>query len=143
MSSCGRRQARSLTIREDLHGMVHLNARLDPATAAPVKAVLEAIVTDALRRARGTHVAGESLAGETSGPGAVVTETTERSAAVESTVGMRGRATVSALIAGMAAPFVWPGLVDVTRYKDTCACNIPGGGTGPRLAHARLHCRAG
>jgi hypothetical protein len=69
------RQARSLTIREDLHGMVHLNARLDPATAAPVKAVLEAIVTDALRRARGTDVAGESNAGDAPGAGAVVTET--------------------------------------------------------------------
>ncbi|GAA1816069.1 HNH endonuclease signature motif containing protein [Agromyces neolithicus] len=47
-------QQRSLTMREDRHGMLHLNARLDPATAAPVKAVLEAIVTDALHRARGT-----------------------------------------------------------------------------------------
>ncbi|MFD4422555.1 DUF222 domain-containing protein [Agromyces sp. NPDC058484] len=51
------RQERSLTIREDRHGMIHLSARLDPATAAPVKAALEAIVTDALHRARGddTH----------------------------------------------------------------------------------------
>jgi hypothetical protein len=36
--------------------------------------------------------------------GAVVTEATGRSAAVGSAVGMRGRATVSALMAGMSAP---------------------------------------
>jgi hypothetical protein len=35
--------------------------------------------------------------------GAVVTETTGRSTAIGSTVGMRGRATVSALMAGMPA----------------------------------------
>ena len=42
--------ARSLTIREDVHGMVHLHARLDPESAAPVKAAIEALVSDALRR---------------------------------------------------------------------------------------------
>jgi hypothetical protein len=44
------RQERSLTMREDGHGMVHLHARLDPETAAPVKAAIEALVTDVLRR---------------------------------------------------------------------------------------------
>lgn len=44
------RQERSLTIREDVHGVVHLNARLDPETAAPVKAAIEALVSDVLRR---------------------------------------------------------------------------------------------
>jgi hypothetical protein len=44
------RQQRSLTMREDGHGMVHLHARLDPETAAPVKAAIEALVTDVLRR---------------------------------------------------------------------------------------------
>ena len=47
--SCGTQ--RSLTIREDVHGMVHLHARLDPESAAPVKAAIEALVSDALRRA--------------------------------------------------------------------------------------------
>ena len=29
------RQERSLTMREDVHGMLHLHARLDPENAAP------------------------------------------------------------------------------------------------------------
>ncbi|BDZ55039.1 HNH endonuclease [Agromyces marinus] len=44
------REQRSLTMREDRHGVVHLNARLDPETAAPIRAAVEAFVTDALRR---------------------------------------------------------------------------------------------
>ncbi|GAA1058247.1 HNH endonuclease [Agromyces luteolus] len=44
------REQRSLTMREDRHGVVHLHARLDPETAAPVKAAVEALVGDALRR---------------------------------------------------------------------------------------------
>ncbi|WP_448006537.1 DUF222 domain-containing protein [Agromyces bauzanensis] len=44
------RTERSLTIREDRNGMVHLHARLDPVTAAPVKAAVEALVSDVLRR---------------------------------------------------------------------------------------------
>ena len=52
--------------------------------------------------------------------GAVVTDTTGRSTAV-STVGMRGRATVSALVAGMPAP--WGSRF--SSSKDTCIRNIP------------------
>jgi len=44
------RMSRSLTMREDGNGMVHLHARLDPETAAPVKAAIEALVSDVLRR---------------------------------------------------------------------------------------------
>ncbi len=44
------RQERSLTMREDVHGMLHLHARLDPENAAPVKAAIEALVSDVLRR---------------------------------------------------------------------------------------------
>ncbi|WP_235934224.1 HNH endonuclease signature motif containing protein, partial [Agromyces humi] len=44
------RMERSLTMREDRHGMVHLHARLDPESAAPVKAAIEALVTDVVRR---------------------------------------------------------------------------------------------
>ncbi|MFC5788952.1 HNH endonuclease [Agromyces tardus] len=44
------RMERSLTMREDGHGMVHLHARLNPESAAPVKAAIEALVSDALRR---------------------------------------------------------------------------------------------
>ncbi|GAA2034028.1 HNH endonuclease signature motif containing protein [Agromyces tropicus] len=44
------REQRSLTMHEDRHGVVHLRARLDPETAAPVKAAVEALVGDALRR---------------------------------------------------------------------------------------------
>ena len=44
------RRERSLTMREDDHGMVHLHARLDPESAAPVKAAIEALVSDILRR---------------------------------------------------------------------------------------------
>ncbi len=41
---------RSVTFREDADGVFHLRARLDPVTAAPVKAALDALVSDALRR---------------------------------------------------------------------------------------------
>lgn len=40
---------RSLTIREDRNGVVHFIARLDPESAAPVKAAIEALVSDGLR----------------------------------------------------------------------------------------------
>ncbi|MDQ0893947.1 DUF222 domain-containing protein [Agromyces ramosus] len=43
-------RARSLTMREDGNGMLHLHARLDPETAAPVKAAIDALVSDVLRR---------------------------------------------------------------------------------------------
>ena len=43
-------QERSLTMREDGNGMLHLHARLDPEGAAPVKAAIEALVSDVLRR---------------------------------------------------------------------------------------------
>ena len=41
---------RSLTMREDGNGMVHLHAQLDPESAAPVKAAIQALVSEALRR---------------------------------------------------------------------------------------------
>lgn len=44
------RMGRSLTMREDGRGVVHLHARLDPESAAPVKAAIEALVSDVLRR---------------------------------------------------------------------------------------------
>ncbi|MEV1128923.1 DUF222 domain-containing protein [Agromyces sp. NPDC049794] len=53
------RAERSLTIREDGNGMVHLHARLDPVSAAPVKAAIEALVSDVLRRRR-DGVAGDA-----------------------------------------------------------------------------------
>ena len=55
------RQDRSLTMREDGSGMVHLHARLDPESAAPVKAAVEALVSDALRRREGTSGDGEPV----------------------------------------------------------------------------------
>ncbi|WP_173922486.1 HNH endonuclease signature motif containing protein [Agromyces sp. Marseille-P2726] len=70
-------QQRSLTIREDSNGMLLLNARLDPATAAPVKAALEAMVTDALHRRRDgdvdvrSHAGGAGEGANSAGTGAV------------------------------------------------------------------------
>ncbi|GAB3796706.1 hypothetical protein GCM10028798_07030 [Humibacter antri] len=56
------RADRSLVIRQDSKGMVRLTARLDPETAAPVKAAIEAIVTHDIRAAQpggnGPDVAG-------------------------------------------------------------------------------------
>lgn len=43
-------QERSLILREDANGVFHVRARLDPVTAAPIKAALDAMVGDALRR---------------------------------------------------------------------------------------------
>ncbi|WP_353828133.1 HNH endonuclease signature motif containing protein [Agromyces sp. SYSU T0242] len=51
------RAERSLTMRQDARGMVHLHARLDPESAAPVKAALEALASDALRRREPAHAA--------------------------------------------------------------------------------------
>ena len=50
------RMERSLTMREDGRGMVHLHARLDPESAAPVKAAIEALVSDVLRRRAPTAI---------------------------------------------------------------------------------------
>ncbi|GGI43979.1 hypothetical protein BCL57_000230 [Agromyces flavus] len=58
------RMERSLTMREDGHGMVHLHARIDPESAAPVKAAIEALVSDALRRRdSGAGAVGEGASG--------------------------------------------------------------------------------
>jgi hypothetical protein len=50
---------RSLTFREDSDGVFHLRARLDPVTAAPIKAALDAFVSDAFR-SRGSRGSGGS-----------------------------------------------------------------------------------
>lgn len=46
------RADRMLSLRQDGHGMVHGRFTLDPETAAPVKAAIEAIVTHEIRAAR-------------------------------------------------------------------------------------------
>ncbi|MDR5699197.1 DUF222 domain-containing protein [Agromyces sp. LY-1074] len=46
---------RSLTFREDPDGVFHLRGRLDPITAAPIKAALDAMVSDALRQRGSGH----------------------------------------------------------------------------------------
>lgn len=43
-------EGRSLTLREDANGMLHLRGVLDPITGAPIKTALDALVSDALRR---------------------------------------------------------------------------------------------
>lgn len=59
------RMERSLTMREDGRGVVHLHARLDPESAAPVKAAIEALVSDALRRREpGGRALGDRLAAD-------------------------------------------------------------------------------
>jgi hypothetical protein len=63
--------------------------------------------------------------------GAVVTDTTGRSAAVGSRAGIRGRTEVSALLAGMTASLGWSDHYWLS-YQDTCRYNIPGPG-GPAL----------
>ncbi|MCM3657409.1 HNH endonuclease [Agromyces mediolanus] len=55
-------QQRTLTIVEEASGMVRITARLDPVTAAPVKAALEAIVTETLHRRR-ANTSGTGAAG--------------------------------------------------------------------------------
>lgn len=45
-------QQRTLSIVEEASGMVRITARLDPVTAAPVKAAIEAIVSETLHRRR-------------------------------------------------------------------------------------------
>ena len=46
------RSKRSLTMREDAGGMLLLTARLDPASGAPIKAAVEALVAQELRAAQ-------------------------------------------------------------------------------------------
>ena len=46
------REQRSLVIHEDPSGMVRLQASLDPVTAAPIKAAIESLVGEVLRRRR-------------------------------------------------------------------------------------------
>lgn len=66
------REQRSVTIRDDSDGMVTVTARLDAATAAPVKTVLDAWVKDAFRRRRERGGAGgDSAAGASPYPDVV------------------------------------------------------------------------
>lgn len=62
------RAARSLTMRQDSHSMLRLTAVLDPETAAPIQAAIEAIVTHGIRtqdaRAQGEGGAGGGKAGD-------------------------------------------------------------------------------
>lgn len=51
-------KSRSVTLHEQANGMFRLRALLDPLTAAPVKAALDAMVGDALRRRGPTGPAG-------------------------------------------------------------------------------------
>ncbi|MDQ0893805.1 HNH endonuclease signature motif containing protein [Agromyces ramosus] len=44
------RSERSLVIHEEPSGMVRFHARLDPVTAAPIKAAIESLVSESLRR---------------------------------------------------------------------------------------------
>ncbi|MFB8386343.1 DUF222 domain-containing protein [Microbacterium sp. NPDC055910] len=60
---------RSLRISRDRAGMVVMTARLDPETAAPIKAAIESIVTHQLRTSRGSNAGGP--AGESAGPAGV------------------------------------------------------------------------
>jgi hypothetical protein len=64
-------QGRSLSLREDANGVFHLRARLDPVTAAPVKAALDAMVSEALRcRSAGSGPAqGAARSGADGGAG--------------------------------------------------------------------------
>ena len=59
------RSKRSLTMREDATGMIHLHARLDPETAAPVKTAIEALVSDVLRRREPAATCPGSVVGDT------------------------------------------------------------------------------
>lgn len=52
------RQERALRITEDRSGMTVITARLDPETAAPIRAAIEAIVTHQLRVTRGHNAPG-------------------------------------------------------------------------------------
>jgi len=49
------RADRFLSMHEDTRGMLHGRFSLDPATGAPVKAAIEAVVTHAIRTARGEN----------------------------------------------------------------------------------------
>ncbi len=60
------RGERSLVMFERA-GMVHLNAKLDPESAAPVKAAIEAIVTSEFRNEAGRRGAGPGAAGDPGG----------------------------------------------------------------------------
>ena len=66
------RSERSLTMREDAAGMMHLHARLDPETAAPIKTAVEALVRDALRRREPAASGGDLRAGAGPGVGPVI-----------------------------------------------------------------------
>jgi len=67
-------QQRSLSIVEEASGLVRITARLDAVTAAPVKAAIEAIVTETLHRRSGASApdapdaAADASASEQDGP---------------------------------------------------------------------------
>jgi hypothetical protein len=57
------REDRAVYLRQDSQGMLHLSAHLDPESAAPVKAAIEAIVTHTLRERRDNDSRATSASG--------------------------------------------------------------------------------
>jgi 5-methylcytosine-specific restriction protein A len=68
------RAERSLHLREDRHGMLHLTAILDPESAAPVKVAIESIVTATIRNRRPECARPDPAAGAVDGPGALLVD---------------------------------------------------------------------
>ncbi len=75
--------ARSLHLREDRDGMLVLTAKLDPETAAPIRAAIGAIVSTQLRASRGTHRPGAIVAEAAPDAAADATAASARDAAAE------------------------------------------------------------
>lgn len=73
------RAARSLTLRQDGHGMLRISGALDPETGAPVMAAIQGIVSHALRAAR-DH--GEGAASTAAGNTASAADAPTRGSAV-------------------------------------------------------------
>ncbi|MDL9978541.1 HNH endonuclease [Microbacterium sp. ASV49] len=69
---------RSLKVREDRDGMIHLNGVLDPETGAPLIAAVDALVTRSLRTNRGHNRLGEAAAGSDAVAGGASVDGAER-----------------------------------------------------------------
>ncbi|KHK99601.1 hypothetical protein LK09_03075, partial [Microbacterium mangrovi] len=102
------RDARFLRIWEDQHGMINLDGRLDPATGAPIKAAIDALVTAQIRAMRGhNHPGDDGVAGDGgwswSDGGSPATDTDDSPAAGASNTGT-GDAGAGDVGAGVGGP---------------------------------------
>ncbi|WP_308799574.1 DUF222 domain-containing protein [Agromyces silvae] len=124
--------ARALTLHEDGHGMFQLRGRLDPVTAAPIKAALDALVSDALARRRSHEPGTTGLDGTTGATGLDGTSGTTGLDGTTGTTGLDDTSDATGLdgTTGTTGLDSTTGTTGLDGTSDATGLDGPGGATG-------------